>query len=497
MVGRVCVALSGPDMLQDVELHLPRCLFFEFRLDSLPDPASVLDGLKHLLQQEPNVTAIATCRRAEYGGGFHGSAHEQLRILTEAAQAGCRLADIELETAEDLGSSILNTLRAAGAAVIVSWHDFYATPDVSAVFHRIEADKPDFIKIVPTAQSLRDALRLIDLLEQHSGNGRLIAMSMGQKGVLTRILGPRFGSAFTFASPDNNKGTAPGQIPFTTLHDLYRVERITPDTRLYAVAGEPIGASLSPLMHNTAFKTAGMDAVYLPLETSDADGLRDTIRRLGIRGLSITMPLKEAVLPLLAHRDASVDHMAACNTLLHQPDGSLAGFNTDMQGIIGPLQRRTALQGKHVLILGAGGAARAAVFGLRDAGVEVSLLNRTPERAQILAHEAGAQVMPREALHTTRFDILINSTPYGMRGKDIDPPITAEEMDCDLFFDLVYNPVETPLMRMAASKGIATIPGIEMFVAQGVRQFELWTGQPAPVDAMQHAVMDALAAHRK
>ncbi len=480
-------------MLADAERNLPRSRFFEFRLDSLADPSGLLSELGGFLATNNEVTAIATCRRGAYGGGFHGSAGQQIKILTQAARSGCQLADIEIETAEELGRAALDDLRAAGAAVILSWHDFSGTPDLEAVRGRMEAFAPDFVKIVPTARSLRDALRVIDLLERHGGDGRLISMSMGQKGVLTRVLGPRFGSAFTFAAPDGGEGTAPGQIALSALRDLYRIDSITAKTAVYAVAGAPIEASLSPLMHNTAFAAADMDPVYLPLETADADELREVIERLAIRGLSITMPLKEAVLPLLSERDGTVERMGACNTLLRRSDGSLAGFNTDMAGIIGPLERRMPLQAKRVLVLGAGGAARAAVFGLRDAGAEVFLLNRTAERAQALAREAGAHVQPRETLRDIHFDIIINSTPYGMRGKDAEPPISKEEMNCDLFFDLVYNPVETPLMRMAMSRGIATIPGVEMFVAQGVRQFDLWAGRLAPHDAMLRAVTDALA----
>ncbi len=492
--GQVCVALSGAAMLADAERSLSRSRFFEFRLDSVADPRDALPGIISFLAEHREAVAIATCRRTRFGGSFDGTASQQVDLLLGAARSGCRLVDIEVETAEELGPDVLRQMRAAGAAVIGSWHDFSATPDLEAVRDRIGRFAPDFAKIVPTAQSLRDALRIIDLLERHGEDGRLIAMSMGQKGVLTRVLGLRFGSAFTFAAPDSGSETAPGQIAVHALRDLYRIESITASTAIYAVAGEPIGASLSPLMHNTAFAAEGMDAVYLPLETASADELQEVIERLGIRGLSITMPLKEAVLPLVSHKDPAVDQMDGCNTLMRRADGSWKGFNTDRKGITGPLERRLTLRGKRVLVLGAGGAARAAVFGLRDAGAEVFLLNRTVNRAKALAREAGAQVQPRETLQTSHFDIIINSTPYGMRGKESSAPILENEMDCALFFDLVYNPVQTPLMRMAAAKHIATIPGAEMFVAQGVRQFEIWTGRPAPEEAMLRAVEQALAA---
>jgi 3-dehydroquinate dehydratase/shikimate dehydrogenase len=490
--GLICIALSGPEMLQHAAIAVRETPFVEFRLDSLPHPAEIFPRLQEFLTGNPQVTAIATCRRKAFGGNFVGSAREQIDLLTKAADAGCLLVDIEVETAEELGPSALDELRQAGAVVIVSWHDFAATPTLDPVYERIALHAPDFIKIVPTALSLRDSLLLLNLLEAHGGSGNLIAMAMGMPGVPTRILGPRFGSAFTFASPDGGEGTAPGQVSATTLRELYRIDSVTPQTAIYGVAGSPIGASLSPRMQNTAFRAAGVDAVYLPLETADAKELHEVVERLNMRGLSITMPLKEQVLSLLTFRDKTVEQMGACNTLLRHAVGKLAGFNTDVAGILDPLERVTSLSGKRVLVLGAGGAARAAVFGLRERGADVFLLNRTTARAEALANEAGAHVQPRETLAATTFDILINSTPYGMRGKTIDPPIEPHEMNCSLFFDLVYNPVETPLVRVARERGIAVIPGVAMFVAQGVRQFSIWTEKVAPEGEMLREVMDAL-----
>ena len=245
-------------------------------------------------------------------------------------------------------------------------------------------------------------------------------------------------------------------------------------------------------MHNTALAAARLDAVYLPLETADPHEMNEVARWLGIRGMSITMPLKESVLPSLQTRSTAVEQMAACNTLVRLPGGGWHGDNTDVAGVVDPLEQRMALDGKRVLVLGAGGAARAAAFGLRGRGAEVYLLNRTESRAAALAQEAGAHVQPRATLAAARFDIMVNSTPYGMRGKTMEAPIAAAEMNCDLFFDLVYNPLETSLIQVAQQRGIAVVLGVAMFVEQGVRQFQLWTGTAAPREAMQQAVLDAL-----
>jgi 3-dehydroquinate dehydratase/shikimate dehydrogenase len=490
--GRVCVAVAGPGMFETAHDSYER--FVEFRLDSLAKPVAALPELRACLDRRPGMTAIATCRREAFGGAFAGSANEQVGVLISAAHAGCALVDIEVETAEELGADMLETLRASGAAVILSWHDFAATPDLEAVYARIKRYAPDFYKIVPTATSLRDSLRLIDLLEKHGRSGDLIAMSMGFKGVLTRVLGPRFGSVFTFASANGSEGTAPGQLSVQALRELYRIDAITGATAIYGVAGQPVGGSKSPLMHNTAFAATGTDAVYLPLETADATELMDVVEQLEVRGLSVTMPLKEAVMPLLTHTDETVRAMGACNTILLYADGALAGFNTDIGGIVAPLERHVELKGARVLVLGAGGAARAAVFGLVQKGAQVWVLNRTESKAQVLAVEFGAHVQHRERLREARFDAIVNATPYGMKGQTMDAPIMEAEMNCAVFFDTVYNPLETPLIAAAKARGIETIPGVAMFVEQGVRQFEIWTERDAPEGEMARAVIDTLQA---
>jgi 3-dehydroquinate dehydratase/shikimate dehydrogenase len=204
------------------------------------------------------------------------------------------------------------------------------------------------------------------------------------------------------------------------------------------------------------------------------------------------MPLKEEILPSLARMDELSTRIGACNTIVRGPDGRLFGFNTDVSAVIGPLERRIALKGARVLVLGAGGAARAAVFGLKEKGAEVYILNRTPEGAKELATQAKAKVCKREQLSKTDFDIVLNATPAGMHGSKVESLLEPDELRARLVFDMVYNPVETPLIRLAREKGIAVIPGLEMFVHQGAKQFEIWTGKPAPEADMRRVVIHAL-----
>jgi 3-dehydroquinate dehydratase/shikimate dehydrogenase len=204
------------------------------------------------------------------------------------------------------------------------------------------------------------------------------------------------------------------------------------------------------------------------------------------------MPLKQQVLPYLANMDPLTARIGACNTLRTGADGKLYGFNTDVAGVVKPLERRLRLKGAHIAVLGAGGAARAAVFGLVAQGAEVFIVNRTHEHAVTLAKEAKAKALKHEQFAKTRFDVVINSTPCGMAGSKQALPIEERELNAGLVFDMVYNPLETPLIKLAVERGIPVVTGLEMFVQQGARQFEIWTGKPAPEAEMQRVVELAL-----
>jgi 3-dehydroquinate dehydratase/shikimate dehydrogenase len=249
-------------------------------------------------------------------------------------------------------------------------------------------------------------------------------------------------------------------------------------------------------MMNTAFRRETVNAVYLALQTAKADDLFKLMREVPIQGLSVTMPLKQSVVPHLERTDPLSAKIGAVNTILRGQDGKFYGFNTDVAGILGPLERRLSLKDARVLVLGAGGVGRAAVFGCRDKGAEVFICNRTSETAQKLARQAGAKTVRRDALAKLSFDVIINATPLGMTGLAVKnapvSPLEPAEINARYVFDLVYNPIETPLLRMARQKGIAVISGVEMFVQQGARQFEIWTGKPAPEEEMLRVVLHAL-----
>ena len=498
-LGKLCVAVQAgtpAEMMERAERAFRETRFLEFRLDFLTRPAALLPDLKEFMAGHRDATAIATCRRKDNGGHFSGSLTAELEVLLKAAQAGCQIVDLEVESAEDARPAQLEKfregLRAAGTSLLVSFHDFTRTRGLDQAANRIAAFEPDYVKVVSTAHSLADNLAVLRLIEDRSRLARVVGIAMGEEGLVSRVLAPRAGAVFTFAALDEGKETAPGQVSAQTLRDLYRLEHIDAATRIFGVAGNPIGHSLSPLMHNSAFRREHVNAVMLPLKVRALNDLLTLIAELPVSGVAVTMPLKQQILPHLANMDPLTARIGACNTLRTGADGRLYGFNTDVAGVIRPLEKRIRLKGARVAILGAGGAARAAVFALVDQGVEVLIVNRTHEHAVALAKAAKAKALKHEQLAKNRLDVLINSTPCGMTGTKQALPIQENELNAGLVFDMVYTPLETPLLKLAASRGIPVIGGLEMFVQQGARQFEIWTGKPAPEAEMLRSVELAL-----
>ena len=495
---RVCVAVTGADaaeMVDKAEVLVRDNTFLEFRLDYLSRPGLALPRIKKFTDYHPHVVAIATCRRAANGGKFRGSLASQLDLLAKAAAAGCQLVDLELQSAQRSKPEQLQRLRTR-AALILSYHDFRATRKLEETLEKMGAFPADFYKIVSTATTVYDNVVMMKFLEKRSDRHSLIGVCMGEQGIISRLLGVRAGSVFTFAAVTADQKTAPGQVTAQELRSTYRIEQVDAATRVYGVAGDPVAHSLSPAIMNAALRRENVNGVYLALHTKSLKDLLGCVREIPIHGLSITMPYKEAILKHLDNTDSHTTKIGACNTVVRAQDGKLYGFNTDVAGIVQPVEQRLNLNGAPVLVLGAGGAARAAVFGLKARGAEVYILNRTPAPAQKLARQAKAKVIKRGDLKKLSFDVIINATPVGM-GNGKASPLNENEIKAKFVMDMVYGAVETRFLRLARAQGASVIPGWEMFVYQGARQFEIWTGKPAPLSEMQNEVQSALAARAR
>lgn len=466
----------------------------ELRLDWFAGPAEAQKFLNFLAARSFRlpVQLIATCRRQNAGGKFGGSVLDQLRLLRSAIRAGCGWVDIELETVKAVPSLILE-IYIRPAHNIVSFHDFRYMPGSKKLLqivnqlNRICSDGPfEIFKIAAQCASLRDSMRLLKIVGNRSNS---IVVPMGESASAARILSLRAGSRITYAPVKEN--TAPGQISLREFRKLYCGGNFDNGTRVYGVIGNPVEHSLSPNVFNAAFRSRKINAVYLPFLVSDLRDFVAAITPLGIRGFSVTLPFKQNILRLLDTCDALADSIGAVNTVAVRADGKLIGYNTDSAGVLFALKGRK-ISGSRILILGAGGAARAAAFTLVRAGASVYVCSRRREKAIELARTVHGGAVRRAALRELCFDVIINATPVGMYPHQKISPLTASELNCSLAFDMVYRPRETEFLRLAAKHGIEAVSGLEMFLAQAIAQWEIWTGTTAPRQAMRRAATEVL-----
>jgi len=470
-----------------IELRLDYLRDFDFA-----DPSS----LRLLLEHKP-LPVIITCRAASEGGRQPVADNIRLRLLVEGARQLADYCDVE---AAYYGEAAL--LPPDLSRLIVSYHNFAETPaDLTSIYDRVTALPAAVHKFVTRAHTLTDSLASFKLLERaRVENRRVIVLAMGQAGFVTRVLGPAFGSFLTYGALGQGRGSAPGQPTCDELADLYRVRRISRATSITGIIGSPVAHSASPAMHNRAFAELGLDFVYLPFETKDLAGffsrfVRPSTREIGWnpRGFSVTIPHKSAAIPLLDEVDSPALKAGAVNTVVVNEE-CLIGYNTDVRGAMGPLEEACELAGESCAVVGAGGAARAVICGLLGRGARVSVFARDRGKARLLCESLGVSVSPLESLASSDARVVINTTPVGMRGhSEGSSPIPAASLrGRSVAYDLVYNPLETQFLEDARAEGCQAISGLEMLVAQAALQFELWTGQRPPVDAMRKAAIEKI-----
>jgi 3-dehydroquinate dehydratase/shikimate dehydrogenase len=318
---------------------------------------------------------------------------------------------------------------------------------------------------------------------------------MGEVGLPARLLALREGSALAYAPVA--AATAPGQVSLQEMKHLYRAHALNHKTQVFGVIGDPVAHSLSPLLHNTAFIARKINAVYLPFLVNNLRDFLKAVPDFGVRGFSVTIPHKQSIMRHLRDCDRLSAEIGAVNTVVVRRNGSLYGCNTDYVGVLRALEKKLTLSKSRVLILGAGGSARAAAFALSRAGAAVYICARREAAARELARAVGGQVIPRRTLRTESFDAILNATPVGMYPHDAISPLAGGELHCRIVMDLIYRPEKTQLLKMAARKRIATVSGVEMFLAQGFAQWEVWMKRPAPQKAMRRAVLAALRAEER
>jgi len=489
----------------------------EIRLDYLQSP----DFRK--LVKNCSLPIIWTLRHISEGGKFTGSVDEQFDILKQAIEAGGNYIDIEHRRWEE--SSTMQRLiierideicsEDRKVNLILSFHDFESTPHyLSHIAHRIRnTNYADIVKVACKINNICENFYILDLLKR--SNKPTIAIGMGELGTISRILSAKFGAEITFAAIEQDKTSAPGQLTIKQLKDEYNWDNINRQTKVAGVVGHPIKHSLSPIMHNRAYKQMNINAVYLQLDVPEDYGsfamFIDFIRErpgYDFIGLSVTIPHKTNALEYLKKNKYEIDPLAekigAVNTIAFLPDGRLVGYNTDYLGVLESLRAvggidRADLAGKRLAVLGAGGVARAIVAAMTCANADVTIYNRTESKAVKLAEQFNCSWEKWDKRNEIEADIIINGTSIGMLGNEDASPLESDVIKADMVvFDTVYNPLETKLLKMAKQAGAKTIDGANMLVYQAIEQIKIWLDawkinyNAIPAGIMKQAVLDKL-----
>jgi 3-dehydroquinate dehydratase/shikimate dehydrogenase len=454
---------------------VPVADLIELRIDSVSDPsaAGALAGRRR--------PVIVTCRPTWEGGRFAGSEEERRRILADALSLGAEYVDVEFRANfDDL------IAQDGGRRIVLSSHDYQGVPgDLGARAHAMRSTGAEVVKIAATMTCLSDCIPLLDLGAQ--GHAGLVLLGMGDYGLATRVLAGRFGSAWTYAGSLREIG----QLTAPSLLEDFHFRSLTDSTAVYGVTGGSVSHSVSPPMHNAAFRAAGIDAVYLPLPATSAADFHAFGRAIGLSGASVTIPLKVSLLDYVDEVSAVARRIGAINTI-RVAAGRWVGGNTDASGFLEPLQERVSLAGVRASVLGAGGGARAVVVALASSGCEVRLHARKREQAEEIAALTPVEIGPWPP-EPGSWDLLINCTPIGMYPHVDETPIAADALTGLHVYDLVYNPSNTRLLRDAAAMGCQTIGGLEMLVAQAREQFQWWTGSTPRTGVMREAALERLA----
>jgi 3-dehydroquinate dehydratase/shikimate dehydrogenase len=461
----------------------------ELRVDCLrrePD-------LKRILKERPT-PVVFTIRRGVDGGLWRGKEDRRQQLLREAIAAGVDYVDLEVDIAAKIR-------RYGKTKRIVSYHNMKSTPvDIEDMSDQCAELDPDIIKIATAATTLAEASRVLHLATK--AKAPMIPIAMGEIGIFTRILGRKFGAPFTYAGFNPERVFAAGMMQHGVMRHDFAYDQIDANTEVYGVMGDPIEQSLSPVVHNAAFRDLGLNKVMVPflVPASELPAFFSELLWLDVKGCSVTIPHKQTIVQHLQQKEGAVERTGSCNTVVFKEDGQRIGYNTDYRAAMDSLEvamsghesdeSSSPLFDKQVLILGAGGVARAIAFGLVRRGAHVTITNRHDERATELAEEVGCRTVTWSMRASTMADVMINATPVGMHPNVDDTPLPAAAFSRPnvIVFDAIYHPENTMMIKLARERGCQTVTGADMFIRQAAVQFKLYTGQDAPPDVMLDAL---------
>lgn len=523
-------------------------VFFEDKEDSTDLLQDRIDRVLALVKASP-LPCIVTCRPHWEGGEYYGDDDERVSMYEALGTSDHPPAYIDVELATYTRSANIkqkinlavdhpNQQRAVSTRLILSTHDFEGRPsDLTRKILQMQ-DEPAcaVVKVAYRARSIRDNLELFEILRNQTKP--TIALGMGDFGLMSRILAPKFGGFLTFASLRDESTTAPGQITIEDLLNLYRFRSIKPTTKVYGIIGWPVKQSMSPLVHNAGFEQIGWDGVYVPMPVEGSyESFKATVSslctfpELSFSGASVTIPHKQHLVQLLeslgeqrlnldtADPDNLRRTIGAANTITNISCDDLADeysfgiHNTDAMAVLSCVQEsisNRALSSLRIMIQGSGGVARAAAFPLAQSGADTIIFNRNYMGAHNLysalldslfdnADRGKIFVGDSDDDFDETSDVYINCTPVGMSdgpdesGVAIPVARIPANNPNPVFFDTVYNPIETPMLKAAKERGYRTIDGVQMFVKQAAAQFSIWTGQAAPEDLFDKLVREKLS----
>lgn len=462
----------------------------ELRLDYIRRPVN----LSRLLAERP-CPVIATVRRPHEGGKWMRSEEDRLILLRTAIVDGADYIDLESDVAGKIP-------RYGKTKRIVSYHNFHETPqDVEAIYEMMCRLDPDVIKLATMANNPIDNVRVLRLMR--NAKFPTVAFCMGEMGLPSRLLCGKYGAPFSYASYNTERVMAPGQLTWEQMTNDYRYEQLGRETRILGLIADPIGHSLSPVVHNTLIRKEGLDMVYLPFRVPSEylDEFMQCCLELDISGLSVSLPHKQSVLRHVNALDDLSAGIKAVNTMVFRGNATL-GYNTDCLAAIESIREHLwtrfedqPFAGMRVLILGAGGTARTIGYGLHREGARVTICARDYRRGDALAAELQCKSLDWTGRVNTQYDILVNATPVGMHPNLDESPMEEKWFEKGkIVFDAVYNPEQTLFIKYARAAGCITITGVDMFVRQAARQHELFTGVKPDEEAIRETVRRAISA---
>lgn len=477
----ICVAIKGPtyqDAEEQIKAAMAHADLVELRLDGFQELD--LAALQKLMSKY-SIPFLFTLRDRSQGGFYLGREESRLKDLELLAELEPDYLDIESHVPRSFVEEI--SRRHPKVKAILSYHDFSSTPeDLDALFKEMKKSPAHFYKIAAMAQSTSDMLRM--LLSIKVSQGKLIGISMGEDGMPSRILGAVVGCPMTYACLDETQQTAPGQISAHVLKEVYHYKDLNSKTTVYGLIGDPIEQSISQWTHNAFFRALDWNAVYVKMlvRKEELGNFFELIKQLPFRGLSVTIPHKEHVMEYVDDVEETAQQIGAVNTLLIDGDG-IRGINTDGIGALNPIERHMKVLGKRLILLGAGGSAKAIAYEAAKRGARLIILNRHEDGAKELASHFGAEGGGLDLMkqyHTQGYDILINST-------SVDLPIDPHDL-CEgaLVMDVKTKPMDNPLLRAARERGCPVVYGYEMFVEQALGQFAFWFPSQFDLDEVRY-----------